>query len=127
MSSPAVIGLDIAKNVFQVHGADATGHRVLRRRLRRGEVAVFFARLPPCLVGIEACPGAHHRARELRALGHGGKRRFPPAAPGPVREDPMRRLMPTGAWAACGRGTDLPGDSHAERSGPTRGLHHHLH
>ena len=68
--APAVVGLDIAKNVLQVHGADATGHRVLRRRLRRGEVAVFFARLPPCLVGIEACPGAHHWARELQALGH---------------------------------------------------------
>ena len=68
--TPAVVGLDIAKNVFQVHGADAMGHRVLRRRLRRGEVAVFFARLPPCLVGIEACPGAHHWARELQALGH---------------------------------------------------------
>ena len=68
--APAVVGLDIAKNVFQVHGADATGRRVLRRRLRRGEVAAFFARLPPCLVGIEACPGAHHWARELQALGH---------------------------------------------------------
>ena len=68
--APAVVGLDIAKNVFQVHGADAAGHRVLRRRLRRGEVAAFFARLPPCLVGIEACPGAHHWARELQALGH---------------------------------------------------------
>jgi transposase len=68
--APAVVGLDIAKSVFQVHGADAAGHRVPRRRLRRGEVATFFARLPPCLVGIEACPGAHHWARELQALGH---------------------------------------------------------
>ena len=68
--APAVVGLDIAKNVFQAHGADATGRRVLRRRLRRGEVAAFFARLPPCLVGIEACPSAHHWARELQALGH---------------------------------------------------------
>jgi transposase len=53
-----------------VHGADASGRRVPRRRLRRGEVVAFFARLPPCLVGMEACPSAHHWARELRALGH---------------------------------------------------------
>ena len=70
MSNPAVIGLDIAKNVFQVHGADAEGRCVLRRRLRRAEVITFFARLPKALVGIEACPGGHHWARELRSLGH---------------------------------------------------------
>jgi len=70
MSNPAVIGLDIAKNFFQVHGADAEGRCVLRRRLRRAEVVIFFARLPKALVGIEACPGGHHWARELRSLGH---------------------------------------------------------
>ena len=70
MSNPAVIGLDIAKNVFQVHGADIDGRCVLRRRLRRAEVIMFFARLPRALVGIEACPGGHHWARELRSLGH---------------------------------------------------------
>ena len=70
MSNPAVIGLDIAKNVFQVHGADAEGRCVLRRRLRRAEVVMFFARLPRALVGIEACPGGHHWARELQRLGH---------------------------------------------------------
>jgi transposase len=67
---PAVVGLDIAKTVFQVHGADASGRAILRRRLRRAEVVAFFARLQPCLVGIEACPGGHHWARELVALGH---------------------------------------------------------
>ena len=70
MPNPAVIGLDIAKNVFQVHGADAEGRCVLRRRLRRAEVITFFARLPKALVGIEACPSGHHWARELRSLGH---------------------------------------------------------
>jgi len=70
MSNLAVIGLDIAKNVFQVHGADAEGRCVLRRRLRRAEVITFFARLPKALVGIEACPSGHHWARELRSLGH---------------------------------------------------------
>jgi transposase len=64
------IGLDIAKNVFQVHGVDARGRVVLRKRLARGRVLVFFANLPRCLVGLEACGGAHYWARELRALGH---------------------------------------------------------
>jgi len=64
------IGLDIAKRVFQVHGADAGGKGQLRRKLQRADVLTFFASLPPCLVGIEACSTAHHWAREIRALGH---------------------------------------------------------
>jgi transposase len=64
------IGLDIAKNVFQVHGVDAQGRVVLRKRLARGRVLAFFANLPRCLIGLEACGGAHYWARELRALGH---------------------------------------------------------
>jgi transposase len=64
------IGLDIAKNVFQVHGVDGHGKVVLRKRLARAGVLEFFANLPPCLVGLEAGGGAHHWARELRALGH---------------------------------------------------------
>jgi transposase len=64
------IGLDLAKSIFQVHGVDATGRPVLRRRLRRGEVLGFFAKLSPCLVGLEACAGAHWWAREIGAFGH---------------------------------------------------------
>jgi transposase len=64
------IGLDLAKHVFQVHGVDAAGTVVLRRRLRRREVHAFFAGLKPCLVGMEACATAHFWAREIRALGH---------------------------------------------------------
>jgi transposase len=64
------IGLDLAKHVFQVHGVDASGSVVLRRRLRRRELLTFFAGLKPCLVGMEACATAHYWARELRALGH---------------------------------------------------------
>jgi transposase len=64
------IGLDIAKRVFQVHGADAAGKGQLRRKLQRAEVLTFFASLPPCLVGIEACSTAHHWAREIKSLGH---------------------------------------------------------
>ena len=56
------IGLDLAKRVFQVHGVDADGRVVMRRKLQRAEVAGFFAGLPPCLVGIEACATAHHWA-----------------------------------------------------------------
>jgi transposase len=62
--------LDIAKRVFQVHGVDAAGNVVLRRQLRRSEVVRFFAKLPPCLVGLEACATAHYWGREIAALGH---------------------------------------------------------
>ena len=64
------IGLDLAKSVFQVHGVDAAGHTVLRRRLARGDLVAFFAKQPASLVGMEACSSAHHWARELVQLGH---------------------------------------------------------
>src|SRR4051794_32793808 len=64
------VGLDIAKNLFQVHGADAQGRPVLERKLARGKVLEFFATLPACLVGLEACGAAHYWARELAKLGH---------------------------------------------------------
>jgi transposase len=64
------VGLDLAKNLFQVHGADAQGRPVLKRRLARGKVLEFFANLPACLVGLEACAAAHYWARELTKLGH---------------------------------------------------------
>jgi transposase len=66
----SIIGLDIAKHVFQVHAVDAEGHAVAQVRLRRGQVLDYFAKLPPCLVGMEACATAHHWARELIGLGH---------------------------------------------------------
>jgi transposase len=74
----STIGLDLAKNVFQVHGVDAAGRVVVRQQLRRNGVLRFFAQLPPCLVGVEACATAHHWARELSALGH-EVRLLPPA------------------------------------------------
>lgn len=64
------IGLDLAKNVFQVHGADAHGTPLLRKQLRRAQMAEFFAQQPPCVVAMEACAGAHHWGRKLRSLGH---------------------------------------------------------
>ena len=70
MAEIATVGLDLAKNWFQVHGADARGRPVLRKKLARSKVLEFFANLPPCLVGMEACGSAHHWARELIKLGH---------------------------------------------------------
>lgn len=71
MGEVSTIGLDIAKSVFQVHGVDADGAVVIRKRIGRAKVLEFFATLPLCVVvGIEACPSAHHWSRKLRALGH---------------------------------------------------------
>src|SRR5580704_7624173 len=78
MQTITTIGLDIAKSVFQVHGADAEGNVVIRRQLKRRYVLAFFQKLPPCLVGIEACASSHHWSRELQALGH-TVRLMPPA------------------------------------------------
>lgn len=64
------MGIDLAKNVFQLHGVDVSGKVVLRKALRRSQVLPFFAGLAPCLIGMEACSSAHHWARELSALGH---------------------------------------------------------
>jgi hypothetical protein len=70
MNEITTIGLDLAKNVFQVHGVDEMGVVVVVKRLRRSQVIGFFASLPPCLIGMEACATAHHWARELSRLGH---------------------------------------------------------
>jgi len=70
MGEVSTIGLDIAKSVFQVHGVDVAGVVVIRKRVSRARVLEYFGKLSPCLVGIEACPSAHHWGRELQALGH---------------------------------------------------------
>jgi transposase len=70
MQAITTIGLDIAKSVFQVHGVDADGQVVIRRKLKRRYVLAFFQKLPACLVGIEACATSHHWSRQLQALGH---------------------------------------------------------
>ena len=70
MDDITTIGLDIAKNVFQLHGVDAQGQVVLRKALRRANMIAFFTKLPPCLIGMEACSTAHHWARTLMELGH---------------------------------------------------------
>lgn len=69
MGKVITVGLDPAKNVFQVHGVDASGQVAFRRQLRRAQVLTFFRSLPPCLVGVEACATSHHWAREIGKLG----------------------------------------------------------
>src|SRR5476651_2064969 len=78
MQTITTIGLDIAKSVFQVHGVDKEGSVLIRRQFKRRYVLAFFQKLPPCLVGIEACASSHHWSRELMALGH-KVRLMPPA------------------------------------------------
>src|SRR3981189_501178 len=78
MQTITTIGLDIAKSVFQVHGVDGAGQVVIRRQLKRRYVLAFFQKLPPCLIGIEACASSHYWSRELQALGH-TVRLMPPA------------------------------------------------
>ncbi len=70
MADVRFVGLDIAKNVFHMHGADQAGRPVVRRQLRRKELLRFFANLPPCVIGLETCATAHHWAREFGKLGH---------------------------------------------------------
>ncbi len=72
------IGIDIGKNNFHLIGLDGAGNIVLRRKLSRSQVVVRLANLPPCLIGMEACVGAHHLSRQLQALGRPGA-----PAPGP--------------------------------------------
>ena len=64
------VGIDLAKNVFQIHSIDEHGKAVLKKQLKRDQMAAFFVNLPSCLIGMEACSGAHHWARKLHSLGH---------------------------------------------------------
>ena len=64
------IGIDLAKNVFQIHGVDTAGKVVITKKLRRSQVLSLFEGLPRCLIGMEACATSHHWARELKTLGH---------------------------------------------------------
>ena len=81
----AVIGIDIGKNSFHVVGLEARGALVLRQKWSRSQVA-RFANMPPCLIGMEACVGAHHLSRKLQGLGHDA-RLMPASACGPIRRD----------------------------------------
>jgi transposase len=110
MSEVTTIGLDLAKRVFQGHGVDAAGTVVLRRQLKRRQVVRFFAKLPPCLVGIEACGAGPHWGRTPQGLGH-QVRLIPPAGACPRaghRPDPWAKAYvrrnktdPADAAAIC--------------------------
>ncbi len=90
----STIGLDLAKSIFQVHRVDAEGNVAVGRTLRRAQVLPFFAKLPPCFVGMEACGTAHHWARELVRLGHDVRRMPPPYVKPYVKRRPRpTRLM----------------------------------
>ena len=125
------IGLDLAKHWFQVHGVDANGQIVVRRRLWRSGVIAYFQSLEPCLVGMEACATAHHWARELTALGHTVKLMPPAYVKAYVKRNkndaadaeaiceavtrPLVRFVPEGRRAAVG----IDAASSAQSSGPT--------
>jgi transposase len=104
MSEIITVGLDLAKNVFQAHGADASGRAVLRKKLRRDQVLAFFGQLPPCIVAMEACGGAHHWGREIGLLGH-EVRLIPPAYVKPfVKRQKMGWLPPSPDGIAMSQG-----------------------
>jgi transposase len=66
------IGIDLAKSVFQIHGVDGHGKTLLKKQIKRSEMAMFFSNIPPCLIGMEACGGAHYWARKLRCTVNSG-------------------------------------------------------
>jgi transposase len=72
------VGIDLAKNVFQIHAVDERGKTAVKKQLKRDQMAEFFVNLPPCLIGMEACGSAHHWARKLAGFGHTVKLMAPP-------------------------------------------------
>jgi transposase len=121
MVQPVTVGLDIAKNVFHAYGVDTQGEKVFSRKLRRGQVEAFFAKLAPCLIGIEACATAHHWARILKRMGH-QVRLIPPAYVKPYvktqkndEADAKRFAKPSRAQT-CGSRRSRPSSNKARSS-----------
>lgn len=104
MSEIIRVGLDLAKNVFPVHGADSKGKAVLSKKLRRAQVLEFFANLPPCLVAMEACGGAHFWGRELAKIGHNIKL-IPPAYVKPFFKRQKNDAAVLVIWHRCTSGS----------------------
>lgn len=99
------IGLDLAKSVFQAHGADETGATVLTKRLHRKQMLPFFSKLSPCLIGVEACATAHHWARTLAAMGHEVRLMPPSYVKGYVKRGKSDALDAEAICEAVGRPT----------------------
>ena len=116
MQTVTTSGLDIAKSVFQVHGIDAEGKVRIRRKLKRRYVLAFFEKLPPCLVGIEACVTSHHWSRELKALGH-TVRLMPPAYVKPYVKRQMLHAEAICEALTRGQCFDFGSRSHMAHSG----------
>jgi transposase len=98
MQAITIIGLDIARSVFQVHGVDAEGNFVIRRQLKRRYVLAFLQKPPPCLIGIEACASSHYWSRELQGLGHTVRRSQQPKKVSQFADKRGSPLSGTGAY-----------------------------
>src|SRR4051794_24862223 len=98
MNPVSTVGLDLAKCIFQLHGADSAGAVVFRKKLRRGQLLAFLATLPPCTVAMEACASAHYWGREIAKLGHTVKLIAPEADRAGVREAVRAPSTWGGAW-----------------------------
>src|SRR3982750_2899187 len=96
MNQVSTVGLDLAKHIFQLHGADSAGAVVFREKLRRGQLLAFLATLPPCTVAMEACGSAHYWAREMGMLGH-AVRLIPPAYVKPFVKRKKKNATEAGA------------------------------
>ena len=101
----ATVGLDLAKNGFQVHGVDSAGKRGLKKQLRREQVVPFFANLPTCLIGMEACGGAHHWARRRQSLGQTVKLKPPQVVNPDVKTNKDDAAGAEANWYGVGRPT----------------------
>lgn len=112
MNHVTTVGIDLAKNVFSLHGVNAQGREVLRRTVRRGQLLAVVAQLPPCLIGLEACSGAHEWARQFATFGH-TVRLMAPKFVAPYRRggknDGNRRCWPC---TGCARALSRNGPRH---------------
>src|SRR3954471_7128463 len=134
MNQVSTVGLDLAKYIFQLHGADSAGAVVFRKKLRRGQLLAFLATLPPCTVALEACGSAHNWGREIAKLGHTVKlispayvKPFPTAARARASSRSHELLLPRAGTHLRGRRDRLPAHERGTaRRRMRHGPQHHL-